>query len=209
MNNKMQQFSVSILLLFFTVSGIAQQKKSVKNNFGKIGINYSLSGTNDVIRFQELVGSASYNSKSFFVFGLNYIYPLNSWLNIETGMEYAKHKITVNPNLPPDVDNSAYDADLAFLVIPVTVRADFLKFFFANLGFFTDFDISSNSPVDSQTGIGAIAGIAVKYDFKSRLSLFANPYLKVHALIPFTDNNQQHMMETGFRFGITYDLKKK
>ena len=197
-----------ILALLFAFSGTAQQSQN--NNYGKIGLTYSSFGTNDIIRFQELDGAASYNSKNFFVFGLNYVSPLNTWLSIETGLEYAKHTITVNPNLPPDVDDTAYDADLAFLEIPVSVRADFLKFFFVNLGLITDFDISNNSPVDNQTGIGLIAGIAAKYDFKFGLSLFINPYLKAHALIPFTNNNyQQHMMESGFRFGITYELKKK
>jgi len=207
--------SIFKMLIILLVANILQQEVKVQaqetnKSPRKIGLTYSSFGTNDVIRFQELDGAASYNSKNFSVFGLTYIYSLNNWLDIETGLEYAKHTITVNPNLPPDVDDTAYDADLAFLEIPVTVRADFLKFFFVNLGLITDFDISDNTPVDSQTGIGVVGGIGAKYDFKFGLSLFVNPYLKAHALIPFTDNNyQQHMMESGFRFGVTYDLKKK
>ena len=207
----MKRFFPIIFVLFFAFQGIAQQIQNNISRYSKIGLSYASFGTNDVIRFQELDGAPSYNSENFYVFGINYIYPINNCLNIETGLEYAKHTITVKPNLPPDMDNTAYSANLTLIDIPVTVRADFLKFFFVNFGFITGFDISdNNSPVDSQTGIGAVGGIATKYDFKFGLSLFVNPYFKAHALIPFTDNNhQQHMMESGFRFGVTYMLMKK
>jgi len=96
------------------------------------------------------------------------------------------------------------------LNIPLTLRANFLKYFFINGGLFVDIDISTSSPVDNQTGIGALLGISVKYDFKNGISVFGNPYTKLHSLIPFSDTKyHQRILETGIRIGITCDLRKK
>lgn len=41
-------------------------------------------------------------------------------------------------------------------------------------------------------------------------SIFVNPYLKFHSLIPFSpDENQQKVYESGFRVGLTYNLNRK
>jgi hypothetical protein len=180
-----------------------------QNNFGKIGISYSSFGTNDLIYFEGLDGAPTYNSNNFFVFGFNYLYPLNNWLEFETCIEYAKHRITVEPNLPPGYNSSPYTDDFSLLEIPLGIRINFLQFFFLNTGIFVDMNVSQSSSVYSQSGIGVMGGIAAKYDFKFRLSVFVNPYIKAHSLIAFEkDNHQLHLMETGFRFGITYTLIK-
>ena len=68
-----------------------------------------------------------------------------------------------------------------------------------------DIDPTVSGPVDSQNGIGALMGAGMKYDAKSGISVFVNPYFKAHALISFSaDEYPQHLMESGFRFGLMY-----
>lgn len=179
-------------------------------NSGKIGVTFSSFGENDVFRFNELDGAASYNGDSFYSIGLTYIFPLNPWLEIETGIEYAKHDIVVKPNLPPDVDSSPKKESFALLNVPVTLRANFFKYFYVNGGMFVGMDGTTHSPNDNQTGLGTLLGVALKYDFENGISAFVNPYTKIHALLPFqAEEYPQRIWENGVRIGISYDLGKK
>lgn len=204
------KFSTILFLILATCNLSNAQKTSPNKKNGKIGISFSSFGENDVTRFEDLAGAASYDSDHFYTLGINYIHPLNNWLEIETGLEYSNHTISIKPNLPPDMDNSPYSADFSLLNIPLTLRANFSKYFFINGGLMLDFDAGNSKPIDSQTGIGGLLGIAAKYDFDCGATVFINPYLKGHSLIPFSpENHHQRLMETGFRFGITFDLKKR
>ena len=197
------------ILLFVVVfsSGINAQSNIDDKNWGKLGGSYASFGSNNVICFQALDGAASYNSKYFYVLGLNYLYPINR-IGIETGLEYAKHTITVQANVYPGKPD--YEGEFTLLEIPLSVRINFLKYFYINPGFVVDFDVSKSSPVDNQTGIGALLGVGAKYDFNFGFSVFVNPYFKVHTLIPFTSNNyQEHLIEAGIRMGLYYELKHK
>jgi len=199
---------ITLSILFINQSFLIAQDTETKLSANKIGITFSSFGENDVFRSDQLVGAASYNSDYFFIVGINYIHPLNKWLEAETGIEYSKHNIIIEPNLPPDMDNSSRKANFSLINVPVTLRANFLKYFFVNGGLIVDIDASTNSPIDNQTGIGAIFGISVKYDFKNGISTFVNPYTKIHSLIPFSDPEyHQRIWENGIRVGITYDLK--
>lgn len=85
-----------------------------------------------------------------------------------------------------------------------------MKFFFVNGGLLLDLDANSSSPIDSQTGIGGLLNLGAKYDFDCEASIFVNPYLKFHSLIPFSPgDNQQKVYESGFRVGLTYNLNWK
>jgi len=181
-----------------------------ENAAGKTGISFSSFGNNKVFRFSELDGAASYSGDHFFTVGGIYLHPVNGWLEAETGLEYSKHNIIIKPNLPPGFDDTPQKAHFSLLNIPLTLRANFLKYFFINGGLFADIDISTSSAIDNQTGIGALLGISVKYDFKNGISVFGNPYTKLHSLIPFSDTKyHQGILETGIRIGITCDLRKK
>jgi hypothetical protein len=188
---------------------LTAQEKNSRLTDAEVGISFSSFGDNIVFRFTELTGAASYTGDNFYTFGINYLSGINTWLETETGLEFSKHNIIIHPNLPPDMDNAPRNASFELINIPVTVRANFLKYFFVNGGLLFDFDVSKNSPIDNQTGIGTILGLAVKYSFDCGVSAFVNPYTKAHTLIPFSaDNYHQRLWENGFRVGITYDLGK-
>ena len=174
---------------------------------GQIGITFSSFGDNDVIRFQKLLGDASYNGDKFYTIGITYLYKLNHTFDLETGIEYSKQKIIIRPMSIPQMDNSAHGADFSLVNLPVTIRMNFLKYCFINAGMLVDMDATNSSPIDSQTGIGGMMGLGIKYDFKSGFCVFANPYLKMHSLIPFSSQRYpQRLMESGFRFGLMFTV---
>jgi hypothetical protein len=201
-----------ILLSFILVNQsffLNAQENVPKIKNGKIGITFSSFGENYVFRFEELTGAASYDSDYFNTLGINYVYTLNKWLEAETGIEYSRHNIIINPNLPPYSNNSSQKARFSLINIPVTLRANFLKYFFVNGGLIVDLDTSINSPIDNQTGIGTLLGVSIKYDFDIGISAFVNPYTKIHSLIPFGDREyHQRIWENGVRIGLAYDLGK-
>jgi len=179
---------------------------SVYINAQKIGVTFSSFGQNNVIRFVGLEGAASYSSDHFYILGITCLYPLNR-LEIETGLEYASHTLLVKPNLPPAMDNSPHSARFSLMNIPLTFRINFLKYFFLNGGVIIDIDISSEMPLDKQTGIGSMLGAGVKYDFDFGGSVFVNPYMKLHSLVPFfRDNYHQRLLESGIKLGISYNF---
>jgi hypothetical protein len=58
--------------------------------------------------------------------------------------------------------------------------------------------------------MSALFGLAVKYDFDNGISVFVNPYSKIHSLLPFQlEQDPQRILESGVRIGFTYDLKSK
>ena len=199
---------ITLSILFLNQSFLIAQENWTKLNANKIGITFSSFGTNDVFRVDELTGAASYDGDYFFTIGITYLRPINKWLETETGIEFSKQDIIIKPNLPPGMDNSPRKEDFSLINIPVTLRANFLKYFFINGGIMIDIDASTNSSINNQTGIGALSGISAKYDFNSGISIFVNPYTKIHSLIPFSDTKyHQRVWENGIRLGVTYDLK--
>ena len=202
----MKSKSFILLTLLLLTCHLTSAQHSIRNK--KAGITFSSFGENEPIQFTSLDGAASYDSKSFYSFGINYIHPLNKWVDIEAGVEYARHTVTLNPNLPPDIDRSPYDIDFSLINIPITVRANFLNYFFANGGLLLGFDADSSSPIAS--GLGAIVGIGAQYEFNNGFGLYINPYSKAHAILSFSfDKYPLRMLETGVRIGMTYSFKTK
>lgn len=172
---------------------------------GKIGLTFSSFGSNTVSS-GNLISDSGYKSDHFYTLGLSYSYPVRHWLELETGVEYSKQTIRVDI-INPHLNNPSYKSDFSLVEVPVTMRFNFLNYFFANGGFLVDFDASKSSPIDSQTGIGEMFGIGAKYNIGRGISVFANPYMKFHSNIPFSSReNHRELTESGFRFGIACTL---
>lgn len=194
--------SVCLVLVFLCLSTLMSAQK------GQLGITFSAMSDNGVAWFRSVEGDSSTDAGKSFTYGISYLKPLNKWLDIETGLEYLSCPIetksivgTIN-----GVTTLTRSATLSMLSGPVTVRANFLKYFFVNAGLLLDIDVSSNSIINSQSGLGSLLGLGLKYDFKNGISVFVNPYSKIH-LFPLTfERNQQHFLESAVRFGIAYKL---
>ena len=194
--------TVCLFLVFFCFTTFVSAQK------GQLGITFSVLSDNGVARFRSMEDDSSTDAGKSFTYGISYLKPLNKWLDIETGMEYLscrveKQIIYIGPTTGLFTSQSA---TLSMLSLPVTVRANFLKYFFVNTGLLLDIDVSSNSIINSQSGLGTLLGLGMKYDFKNGISLFVNPYTKVHLFPLSFERNQQHFMESAVRFGIAYKL---
>lgn len=198
-----------VILTMFQLNAFAQDNNAQSRN-PKLGISFSTFGENDVFRFDQLDGAASYDGVSFFSLGVDYLHPLTNWLELESGVEFLKHRIVHDPIRFPGMDYSLKTSDLYLVNIPVALRVNFLKYFFVNGGLLFEVDASTDSPIDNQTGIGSLFGIAAKYDFKNGISVFLNPYAKMHSLVPFSNTQyHQRIWENGVRIGCTYTMKQK
>ena len=194
--------------MIISYSQFAQEKSDVKRS---IGITFSTFGSNDVINSagKTLAGAPGYSGKSFYTIGLNYVQPVCSLIDIESGIEYSNYTITVEPMSMPGMEYIPYDKNISLINIPVTARINFLKYFFINGGFMLDFDMGNSSPIDNQTGLGTLLGIGVKYNLNNGLGAFVNGYYKFHSLIPFSTSSDEYrwrLFESGLRIGLTYNF---
>ena len=75
---KSKAIIILLLVLFTSHFANAQQRNFSK----KIGVTVSPIGESDPIRFNELEGDGSYSSKRLLSLGINYIHPINNWLDL-------------------------------------------------------------------------------------------------------------------------------
>lgn len=190
---------LTVLIFIFTVPMMAQEK-------GTVSLTFSTLTSNSLIQ-PQMEGAPTLDITRSRGIGLNYNRPINSWLAWETGLEYSLFDVrsvsAINPPLPRDTTYSS----LSLVSVPVGLKVNFLKYIFVNGGLLVDFDTNSGGFVDNQTGIGAYIGVGVKYDFKFGVSVFVNPYGKLHSLVPFSSGNAHYRVtESGVRFGVAFRL---
>ena len=196
-----------LALLLLIISNSYAQDESIQYHQNAIGVTFSSFGNNDLGRIKALMGAAGYRGENFYSFGVSYLHSLRYLLDFETGLEYEHHRITTIPNVPPGWDYHETQHSISLISIPFLFRYTFVKYIFIQGGPFLDFDLSGNNDLDSQTGLGLNLGLGLNYDFKCGVSVFANPYLKFHSIIPFSaERYQNHLFESAFRFGIAYRL---
>lgn len=179
------------------------------NSFGQsnheISISFS-SGENDLIMFQQLVGTGSHSGTGYFTLGAHYLRSVNSWLDLETGLIYGYHNITIEPAFTGTPVDPIYE-NMSIASIPLLARANFWNYFYFNAGALVDLDFSNSQYLDDQTGIGLKMGVGFHYRFKPGLGVYINPILTSHSLIPFSmDQYHERLFESGIRIGISYKL---
>jgi hypothetical protein len=212
MKTNISGFTATVILttalLLCAPSLLMAQKKPLIPQSPAIGVGVTVLGSNDMAYFVGLDGAASYTGDKFINAGFYYLHPLNKFLKIETGLEYARHHLYILPNLPPGIDDSPRPATLSLLNVPVIIRAEFLKYLFMNAGINLSIDASQEMDLQDQTGFGIIIGPGIKYEFVNGAGVFLNPYARIHNLVSFSmPTYKTHLMESGFRVGLTWTLK--
>lgn len=198
---------IFVLLIFFLTTTSFSQGTKNKTNEQQIGLTFSSFGNNDFGRIVALSGATGYHGERFYSLGITYLRPIKNQLALETGAEYEDHSEVSNPLIMPDFEYHETHHHISLISIPILIRWTFARYFFAQGGTFLDFDLSRDNNLDSQTGLGINLGIGAKYDFKSGVSVFVNPYLKYHSAIPFNPKKyRDHLGEEAFRFGVAYRL---
>jgi len=196
--------NISCLLLIFMLSAPV-----LKAQKAEVGITFSALSDNSIARFKDdYMSDSGTDAGKSYTFGITYLKPLNKWLNVETGIEFLQSKASIHSivSTTSGVTTVFRYGTLSLLNVPLGVRANFWKYCFVNGGVFLDIDVSSNSPVQTQTGLGSLLGFGLKYDFKTGISLFVNPYMKIHSFPLSFQTDQEHLLESAVRFGVSYKL---
>ena len=112
------------------------QSHAQSSGFGKIGLTFSTFDDTDLVYTENVVGSADYDGTRFKSIGLTYLHPLNHWLELETGIDYSDIRLERRLYNVPVRPGGPLLVDLSLLDIPVTLRGNFLNYFFAQGGLF-------------------------------------------------------------------------
>lgn len=201
----MKPFFLILCLFFGIIQSYSAQETEVINRKSAIGISTTFWGGNSITYFRQLDGAPSYTGDGFYTVEINYMYSFNKVLDLETGFGYGEYNLIVYPNLPPDMDDSPRPFKYSLFYIPISLRVNFWKYFFVNGGVEFDFDSDNEYSDITQNGMGIMFGVGFKYDFKMGLSLFLNPYFKIHKVISFSKgSNYGCLTEGGFRIGAMF-----
>lgn len=189
--------------LLFSVSALNAQK-------AEVGITFSALSDNIITRFGDnYLNDSETNAGKSFTFGATYLKPLNKWLELETGIEFLQSNVSIHSiinTMSGGLTTVVQNGTISLLNIPISVRANFLKYCFVNGGVVLDMDVSNKSLIQTQTGLGSLFGVGLKYDFKTGISLFVNPYMKIHSFPLSFYTNQEHLLESAIRVGVSYIL---
>lgn len=193
---------ITILLATFIAFSLVSGQST--NQSKSIGIYFPILAKNQVVNKESTEGSPSYQGKGYYSFGLNYLYSTCSCSAYEIGIEYSCYSFTIIPGVD-QLNNPSYNSKLSVLSIPLSLRLNFFKYFYLNAGVFLDFDFSNQSSISNQTGFGANFGLGIKYDFKSGIGIYANPFYKSHSWVSFAmGNNKQRLYDSGIKIGLSY-----
>lgn len=152
------------------------------------------------------IGDVGHTGKGANLFELRYTRNINSFLSIETGLQYAHNKIETN--YFPDGVTHYKNSGISMLSVPVYCNLSFLKYFFAEVGPTLDFETnhSSSTSIDDQSGIGFAFGLGGKYTFR-KITVIINPFFQRHLLLsPGSGDSIEHLWQSGVKFGVGYDF---
>lgn len=213
-----RNFLSLLFLLFISLTLHAQQTRQKRTghfglSFAGLALVQDEWGNFDRYSGGGTYGYGDYSEKLFYTIGFNYLKPIGSWLDFETGLEYSRKLGKLKYVSFGDVWFEKSNSTMAS--IPLTLRANFYKFFFVNGGLLADFDLGSYDPdffgnERYQSGLGYVAGVGVKYSFKYGGQLYINPYLKRRAIKEFSEK-EDHLKvnEAGIRIGVYFNTKGK
>ena len=150
------------LFLSLTVLFLSLQIKAQNSN--RISFFYGFA-SNELVRNANLDGGSSYDGKGSTIFGITYQRTLNGYLSLETGLEYSKNEIYIEPSIHPHMYPSFIIPENKFTIemitIPLYANFTFFRYFYANAGALIDFALNEDeyNSADKQSGIGFGGGI--------------------------------------------------
>lgn len=172
---------------------------------GTLGFTFSAFNNNQMLRPAEISHDyTTVDGRGFMSFSADYWYPVNDWLDFETGVNYSLQNfrdIYNNPSLPNVAPLNPKDYNMHLVNIPMGIRAEFLKYGFVNGGILVD--------LMKEAGIGSYFGVGAKIESPIGFGMFINPYVKAHSIFPIDFNKEaDRILETGVRVGIFFNLGK-
>lgn len=193
----MKKILLVAFLLCLSFKALAQKQNEIRI-YGGIT-------TSDISRHSKLDGDVSLDLNNTYEFGLRYLLQITQNLAIESGLNYWRGDVKINPPMNPGPNLSSRKEELQITSIPIYANFSFLDYFFINGGPVMDFQ-SSDSRIDDQSGIGVGLGIGGEYTFNN-FSVFINPNIRRYAVIPFEEeNNHQKLTSFGVNLGLGYQF---
>ena len=171
--------------------------------YGEIAV-YGGGGTNDIFRFNELDGAASFTGNGFYTGGIRVRRIIRDWFSVESGLSYSLQSYTMRSAPTPETYTSS--GNFGMMALPVIVRFDFLKYIFADAGVIAGLQTDSYD-ADNLSGLGFTAGLGLSYTFKSDIMITARAYTTEFGLLHFNPEEYPHtLLNTGLTLGIGYNF---
>ena len=188
------------LLIFFLL--VAQLSAAQKTWYGEIS-GFAGGGTNSIFRVDELIGAGSVTGTGMWTAGIDLRRLFGDHFSLETGLGYSHQYYYTSP--APGIPGDDVPGSFGLVVIPVTARIDFLKWFFADAGLAVS--LRTGSTYAELTGLGATVGAGFQYNFKSdvflRIRAYGSQYAILHFIpeeYPYTLWNSGVTIGAGYRF---------
>jgi len=189
-----------ILLLTLCCSIIHLYAQNDKKNL--IGTHVAL-GIGDYGAFGKK-GGGSYDVKRYYTIGLDYSRQISKRFDFCSGFEYTYSNMTATPH--SSVEGYSPKAHLTMTTIPAQLRYHFGKFVYLNGGLLFNITARMNNiwpTEDKKTNVDLLLGLGLgvgfKYEFKSGIMLFLNPYVRYNGI-----GNDYKYAQIGGSFGVGF-----
>ena len=191
-----ETFCVCFTLLL--VSGICSGQKTW---WGEAS-GFAGGGDNDIFRFQELEGSGSVTGTGMWTAGADLRRLMGDHFSIGTGLSYSHQYYYTSP--APGTGGTDTPGSFGLVTVPVIVRADFLKWLFADAGVLFSVQ-TGDSRADDMSGLGATLGAGVQYRFRSDIFIRVRAYAAQYGLVHLSpETYSQTLLNGGITLGVGY-----
>lgn len=185
-------------IVFITSLVLTSAAQDTNNSYG-----LSFGFGNGTILRQQLTGGPSIDLNTGLSAGFQYTHRLNTKLHLLTGVTLFNSSVTVTPEFHPDIDTTPRDYDVRVIYIPVVLKMDFGKHFFLNTGFLADIDVTKDSYITSQSGMGATVGAGAEFIITNSFSIQFNPYINFHGLLlTQSDDYPERVLESAVKINF-------
>jgi len=180
-----------------SLTGQAQNRGEVRAYYGIAESGFST--------FRQVEGTAGYSTENYQEFGIRYIHHTITNLSLASGINYLQAEVAVRPAPSPQSFFEITTEPLQIISLPLLLHFRLGRYFFVNGGPTLDFQLTDNSH-DLQAGFGLSLGLGAHYAI-DHLTLFVNPHVKSHALLPFEGSRyHQRLMLIGLQAGVGYQF---
>ncbi len=150
-------------------------------------------------------GDMGHSGKGADLYELRYSREINTFISLETGLQYSVNKIETN--YFPDGIMHYLDTNIKMLSIPLYGDLTFWKYFFIYAGPMIDFEVHHKSSTTfNQSGLGFGFGVGGRYRLKN-FTISLNPFYQRHLIVPYKKEvYHENLWESGIKIGLGYNF---
>lgn len=192
----MKRIFAILLLLFLPLLSSGQNTWWGEYSF------FAGGGKNDIFRFNELDGAGSVTGTGMWTAGADLRRMFGDHFSLETGLAYSHQYYYTSP--APGLEGDDHPGNFGLVMLPLTARVDFLKWFYADAGALISLQ-AGISGIDNMTGLGATAGVGIQHNFRSDVFIRVRAYATQHAIVHFIpEDYPQTLFNSGVTIGVGY-----